>query len=177
MHLCCELIQRRISALPGLYKAVVSHNFSISSRSWVHPHHTFLSCTILLSQPIHWATTSTLSYIDPLCNPVVFSPLYMAETSENTFINLFIYTLRHPTQLLYPCIWGFIHSPDTHHTSEVVHLYSPNPLLLFPYHCLATIRKNRHQQWFSNWLSTLTTNISLISLHLFNGILNRKISL
>ena len=37
-----------------------------------------------------------------------------------------------------------IHSPDTQQTSEVVHLYSPNPRPLRI--SLTTIRKNRHQQ-------------------------------
>ena len=61
MLLSCGLGHRRISALPGLHKAVASHNYSISSRSRVHspryahelpltnPRHTLLSCTILLA--------------------------------------------------------------------------------------------------------------------------------
>ena len=35
--LSCEYSHRRISALPRLHKAVASHNYSISSRSRVHP--------------------------------------------------------------------------------------------------------------------------------------------
>ena len=80
-------------------------------------------------------TTSTHSYIDPLTNPVV-----LAKLLENIFINLFIHTLCHSSQLPYLCIWDFSHSPDTQQTSEVVNLYSPNPRspLLPPYHYLAT---------------------------------------
>ena len=60
--------------------------------------------------------------------------LHMAEPSENTFINLFVHTLRHFAQLPYQCIRDFIHPPDTQKTYEVVHLYSshPRPLLLLP---------------------------------------------
>ena len=48
-----------------------------------------------------------LSYIDSLTNPTILHPLQMAEPSENTFINLFVYTLRHPAQLPDSCIQGF----------------------------------------------------------------------
>ena len=131
-----------------------------------NPRHKLLSCTILLacltSKPlffkqsfkvsIHlsatYLPTSTLCYIDPLSNPIILHSLNMSEPSENTFINLFFYNLRHLAQLPYPCIRDFIHSPDTQQNSEVVHLHSPNtrPLLFPPYHCITTIRKNRHQQ-------------------------------
>ena len=50
-------------------------------------------------QPTHWATTNTLSYIDPFNNPVILHSLHMAESLENNFINLFIYTLHHSIQL------------------------------------------------------------------------------
>ena len=42
--------------------------------------------------PTYSVTTSTLPYIDPLSNPVLHS-LYLAEPSENTFINIFVHTL------------------------------------------------------------------------------------
>ena len=60
----CGLGHRRISALPGFHKAVPSHNYSILSRSRVHPlgnahtfsltnpHYILLSCTILLASQI-----------------------------------------------------------------------------------------------------------------------------
>ena len=101
-----------------------------------------------LPWPTHLATTNTLPYINALNNPINLHSLHKAELSANTFINLFVHTLHHSTQLPYPCIRDFIHSPDTHQTSEVFHLYSPNPRpFLFPlYHCLTTVRKNRHQQ-------------------------------
>ena len=108
---------------------------------FTNPRHTLLSCTILLacltSKPLFFRQSFTVSihffrglpierlpaypYIDSLSNPVVLHSLHMAESSENTFINLLVHT-------------------------QVVHLYSPNhkPLLLPPYHCLTTIRKNRH---------------------------------
>ena len=101
-----------------------------------------------LLRPTNRVRTSTLSYLDLLSNPVVFHPLHMAELSEMTFINLLIYTIRHPAQLPYTCIRDFIHSPDTQQTSEVVYLCNPNPRSLIrpSYYCLTTIRKNRHQE-------------------------------
>ena len=38
MPLSCGLSHRRISALPGLHKAVGSHNYGTSSKSCIHPH-------------------------------------------------------------------------------------------------------------------------------------------
>ena len=51
-----------------------------------------------LSQPTQWATTSTLSYIDPLSSTVILHSIHIAEPSENTFINPFMYTLCYSTQ-------------------------------------------------------------------------------
>ena len=50
-----------------------------------------------LLQPTHCAATSTFSYINPLSITVILPPFHMAEPSDNTFINLFIYILHHPT--------------------------------------------------------------------------------
>ena len=123
------------------------HGQGFISRATLHalpltnPRHTLLSCTILLacltSKPLFLKQSFTVSI-----------HLLRGLPTENTFINLFVYILRHPAQLPYPGIRDFIHSPDTQQTSEFVHLYSPNPrlLLLPPSHCPTTIRKNRHQQ-------------------------------
>ena len=80
-----------------------------------------------LPRATQWVTTNTLPYIYPLSIPLILHSLHMVEPSENTFINLFVHNLRYSTQLPYPCIREFIHSPDTQQTSEVVYLYSPNP--------------------------------------------------
>ena len=54
----------------------------------------------------------------------------LTEPLENTFINPFIHPFHHSTQLLYSCIR---YNPK------------PRPILLFPYRCLTTIYKNRHE--------------------------------
>ena len=76
-------------------------------------------------------------------NLIIAHSLNMAEPSDNTYFNCFIYLLRHSTQLSYPCIRYSIHSVNTQQTSEAVHLYRPNsrPLLFSPYHCLTIIQK------------------------------------
>ena len=83
--------------------------------------------------------TSILPYIELLSSLVILHSLHMDKTSENAFINPFLNPFHHSAKLPYPCIWDFIHSPDILQTSEVVHLYSPNPLsssliiILLPY--------------------------------------------
>ena len=77
--------------------------------------------------PNHCATINTLPYINLLSNPVILYSLHVAEPSENTFIKFFFHTLRYSTELSYPYIRDFIHSPDTQQTSEVVHPLNPNP--------------------------------------------------
>ena len=104
--LTCGIGHRYISTLPGLHKVVAS----LQGQEFIlltNPRHT-LSCTILLacltskalffkqsfSVPIHLfrglpterLTTHSLS------NPFVLHSLHIAETSENTFINLFVLT-------------------------------------------------------------------------------------
>ena len=43
----------------------------------------------------------------------------MAEPLENTLIYSFIHPFHYSGQFPYPCIWNFIHSPDTQQTSEM----------------------------------------------------------
>ena len=153
MLLSCSLDHRWISTLhKGLHKAVSSHQGQecipphqpspytpiMHKSPWLPDIQTFFLSAVLhsINPPLPrltlWATTSTLSHIDPLSNLVLFHSLHMAEPSKNT-INLFIHTLHHFTQLPYPCIWDFIHSPDTQQTSQVVHLCRPNSrFLLLP---------------------------------------------
>ena len=52
-----------------------------------------------LPRLIYWATTCTIPYIDPLTNLVILHSLHMAEPSENAFINTFVHSLRHSTQI------------------------------------------------------------------------------
>ena len=99
---------------------------------------------------------STLPYIEPLSNPVILNSLHMAEPSENTFNQSFC---PHHSSLCTTALsmHSGLYSPDTHQTSEVVYLYSPNPrpLILPTYHRLITIGKNRHQQWLMQDPSSL----------------------
>ena len=162
MPLSCGLSHRRTSTFQGLHVAVAScysQGSSDASRIPLHKpshytpimHHSpcwpdiqtpFLQ-TILhgvnssLPRPTLLATTSTLSYIDPQWNFVLLHSLPMEEPLENTFINPFVHTLHHSTQMPYPCTRDFSHSPDTQQTSEVVHLHrtSPSPSIsLSHYH-------------------------------------------
>ena len=64
------------------------------------------------SSVYQWTTTSTIPYINPFNNPAILYSLHMAEPSENTFINIFVHSFPHSTQLPYPYIRDFIHSPD-----------------------------------------------------------------
>ena len=172
MPLSCRLGHKQTSTPQGLPIAVATLIYGTSSKSWVQGdapripisqtppytpvmHHfpwlfdiktTFLQPVLHnisppRPEPTHWATTRTLPYIELLSNPVIFHSLH---------INPIVHPFRHPTQLHYLCIPDFIHS-------FFIHLYSPNhrPLLLSPYHCLTTIRKNRHQQWLMQDNSTL----------------------
>ena len=98
-----------------------------------------------VSQPTHCATTNTHSYIDPLSNPVILHSFHMAEPLENTFINLFVYTLHHPAQL--PCAFGTLSILLI--PSRPLRLPICTTLILdlsFSLHCLTIIRKERHQQ-------------------------------
>ena len=121
--LCHEMSEsRRLVKLKDLkkeifpFKPMATHNYSISSRSRVHPpgnspcipphnslpiqsYHAPFSLffsdiqTSLLQAELHAAYPLNdyqhISYIDPLSNPVVLRPLHMAKPSENT-INLFV---------------------------------------------------------------------------------------
>ena len=86
-----------------------------------NPHHSLLSCTILLayltskalflkhsftvsSHLFHGLPTEQL-LAHSLSNPITLHSLHMAVPMENTFINLFVYPLHHSAQLPYPCIW------------------------------------------------------------------------
>ena len=130
-------------ALPSQTSAIHFYHAPFSFFTW-HPNHFSLSCPSRY-QSTSSVTSSAFPYVDPLSNSVILHSLYMAEPSENTFINPFAHPFLHSVQLPYPCILKFIHSPDIQQTSGVVHLYSPNPrpLLLLLYHCLTTIYKNR----------------------------------
>ena len=120
----CGLSHRPISTLLGFIKLwhlswsrVHSLGNSPSQTPTIHFYHapfslvadiqkSFLQAVLhsinpLLPWPTHSATTSTLSYIDPLTNTVILHSLHMAELLENTFINLFINTLHHCTIALF----------------------------------------------------------------------------
>ena len=99
-----------------------THNMHRSSLLASHPK--------LLPRSTYWATTCTLPYIRRLGKPIIPHSLHMAEASilsSTPFVtahNSLIRILRTATQ----------------QTSQVIHLYSPNP------RPLTTIHRNRHKQ-------------------------------
>ena len=95
-------------------------------------------------------TTSTLFYIDSLGNAVILHSLHMTDPSENTFINDFVYALRHSPQFRHLRIRKFIHSHDTQQTSEVVYLYTLILALSFSFHIIFSLP----------YIRTATDNIS-----------------
>ena len=131
MLLSCGLGHRHISSFPGLHKSVAScqgqgfiHTFLLTN-----PRHTLLSCTILLAcltskhlffkqsfvvsiHLFHSLSTERLPVLSPsqtLLAILLFSILFHR---ENTFINLFIYTIHHPARLPYLCIREFLLIPS-----------------------------------------------------------------
>ena len=97
-------------------------------------------------------------------NLLILHYLHISEPSENTFINPFVYPLLHSAQLPYPCILDLIHSPNTQQTSEVVHLYSPNPrsLHLLSHHCLTTIHNHSHKHPSRRLYTSLTRRFTTL---------------
>ena len=166
--MCCGLGHRRTTTFQELPIAVqlttvvprqsrgfipqaTPHSFPLTK-----PHHTLLSCTILIAcltyKPLFVNQSFTVSiqlFLDLptkrllahspskvllAINPFILHYLHISEPSEHTFNIPFVYTLRHSAQLPYLCIQDFIHSPDAQQTYEVLHLYSPSSrsLLLLP---------------------------------------------
>ena len=151
----------------GFILRAIPHAFPLTN-----PRYTLLSCTILLayltlnlsssSSPSRYQSASSSAYpMNEFQHNLLHTPSKQScpspsfphgQTIGEHLHQSFRLHLRHPAQLPYPYIRDFINSHDTQQTSadvsEVVHLYSPNlRLLIIPaFHCLTTIRKNRHQK-------------------------------
>ena len=94
-------------------------------------------------------------YIDTLRNPIVLHSLHMAKPSENTFINLVVYT-QHNCLIRTFGTLSILLIPSRPLRLSICTALALNPSFsFFPYHCFTTIHKSSHEQSLKQELSEL----------------------